>query len=515
MPTYLSPGVYVEEVPAATRPIAGVGTAVAGFVGFAEKGPINTPTLITNWVQFTQTFGEFVDGFTLAQSVYGFLNNGGGRAYIVRIPHPGVPNDGDSPTTSLPTAVIKSADKEVGALRVSAIEAGQKVSVEVGEVTSEGTEPGTFEIKVKLGNEVAETYTGTLGGRGKTNLATQVNTQSKIIRIDALEGAAGELTGGIATGTVALKAPAGAASRAIEAAAVVGEVSERTGFAAFEAIEDITIVAAPDLVVAHRQGLIDDDGVKAVQTALIDHCENMGNRMAILDTPANLNAQSAADWRQVGTSFDSKFATTYWPWINVFDPAVGRNVEMPPSGHVAGIWCRNDDTRGVFKAPANEVVRGAVGVATSATRGETDLLNPMGVNAIKSFPGRGIRVWGARTLSSDAEWRYINVRRYFNYLEESILQGTQWCVFEPNDERLWGRVRRTISAFLVNEWRSGALFGAEANEAFFVKCDAENNTAESIDAGMVIIEVGVAPVKPAEFVVFQLSQFSGGTSVSE
>ncbi|MGP1667808.1 MAG: phage tail sheath family protein, partial [Rhodanobacter sp.] len=335
---------------------------------------------------------------------------------------------------------------------------------------------------------------------------------SKVIQIEELEPSATELATGLTSATLALKPPA---AGAIEAAAVVGDAAARSGFSAFEAIEDITMIAAPDLVYAQRQGLIDGDGVKAVQTALIDHCEHMGNRMAIIDTPAGLNAQDAAQWRQVTTNFDSKFAVSYWPWIDVFDPSVGHNVQLPPSGHMAGVWSRNDDTRGVFKAPANEVIRGAVGVEIAATRGETDLLNPMGVNAIKPFAGRGIRVWGARTLASDAEWRYVNVRRYFNYLEESILQGTQWCVFEPNDLRLWGRIRRTISAFLVNEWRSGALFGAEPGEAFFVKCDGENNTAESIDAGMVVIEVGVAPVKPAEFVIFRLSQFSGGTSIAE
>jgi len=301
----------------------------------------------------------------------------------------------------------------------------------------------------------------------------------------------------------------------VEAAALVGDSAQRTGFSSFETLEEITMVLAPDLVVAHRQGLIDLDGVKAVQTAMIGHCELMGNRMAILDPPAGLNAQDVSTWRMETTGYDSKFAVLYWPWMSVFDASVGHNIDFPPSGHIAGLWSRSDDTRGVFKAPANEVIQGAVGLELNVTRGEMDLLNPEGVNSIKAFPGRGIRVWGARTLSSDAEWRYINVRRYFNYLEESILQGTQWCVFEPNDERLWGRIRRTITAFLVNEWRSGALFGAKPEQAFFVKCDGENNTAESIDAGMVVVEIGVAPVKPAEFVIFRLAQFSGGASISD
>ena len=186
---------------------------------------------------------------------------------------------------------------------------------------------------------------------------------------------------------------------------------------------------------------------------------------------------------------------------------------MPPSGYMAGIWARNDDTRGVHKAPANEIVRGAVSLETQITRKEHDLLNPVGINCIRAFPARGIRVWGARTLSSDPAWRYLNIRRLFNYLEESILENTDWVVFEPNDRALWARLRRTISAFLVNEWRKGALFGLTPDEAFYVKCDDETNPTEGIDVGEVVCEIGVAPVKPAEFVIFRLSQFSGGTSL--
>jgi phage tail sheath protein FI len=214
-----------------------------------------------------------------------------------------------------------------------------------------------------------------------------------------------------------------------------------------------------------------------------------------------------------GGGYDSKFAALYWPWIKTFDPSTGTSRFIPPSGHMAGVWARNDDTRGVHKAPANEVIRGVTSLQTQITKTEQELLNPIGVNCIRTFPGRGIRVWGARTLSSDAEWRYLNVRRLFNYLEESILQGTQWAVFEPNDPALWARIRRTISAFLTNEWRKGALFGLTPEQAFYVKCDSETNPAEGIDAGQVVCQIGVAPVKPAEFVVFQLSQFSGGTSL--
>lgn len=521
MPSYLSPGVYVEEVPAATRPIAGVGTAVAGFVGFAEKGPINVPTMITNWMQFTQTFGEFVGGYALAQAVYGYLNNGGGRAYVVRIPHPSqadaVGSGEEGGVGPVPTALVTTAgENPTPVYQVKALGAASDVSVKAERAAGEAGERGEFVLVVTAGDKPSETFQGTLAPRGRNALVTEVNAKSKLISLEALKVSNAELEVGLADHSVALQQPAatGGEIAPIEPAVVVGDVADRTGFAGFESVEDITMIAAPDLALAHQQGMIDSEGFQAVQTALINHCELMGNRMVILDPPAGLNAQAVAQWRQT-VNYDSKFAVLYWPWVKVFDPGLGHNVELPPSGHVAGVWSRNDDTRGVFKAPANEIVRGALGVEVSATRGETDLLNPMGVNAIKPFAGRGIRVWGARTLASDAEWRYVNIRRYFNYLEESILQGTQWCVFEPNDHRLWGRIRRTISAFLVNEWRSGALFGTEASEAFFVKCDGENNTAESIDAGMVVIEIGVAPVKPAEFVIFRLSQFSGGVSIAE
>ncbi|HKN51722.1 MAG TPA: phage tail sheath subtilisin-like domain-containing protein, partial [Amycolatopsis sp.] len=259
--------------------------------------------------------------------------------------------------------------------------------------------------------------------------------------------------------------------------------------------------------------LIDLEGVKAVQLAMIAHCELMGDRMAILDPPPSLSPQEIKDWRLDQAGYDSKYAALYYPWVKVLDPATGVNTFIPPSGHMAGVWARTDATRGVHKAPANEVVRGALALETHLTKAEQELLNPIGVNCVRSFSGKGIRVWGARTLSSDPAWRYLNVRRLFNYLEESILNGTQWVVFEPNDDALWARIRRTISAFLVMEWRKGALFGLTPDEAFYVKCDRETNPAEGIDLGQVICEVGIAPVKPAEFVIFRLAQMSGGTSL--
>jgi phage tail sheath protein FI len=260
--------------------------------------------------------------------------------------------------------------------------------------------------------------------------------------------------------------------------------------------------------------MLDDEGVRAVQAAMITHCELMHDRVAILDAPAGLNAQQVKGWR-AEANYDSKYAALYWPWIKVMDPLSGAPSFVPPSGHMAGIWARNDSTRGVHKAPANEVVRGAIALELNLTKGEHDQLNPDGINCIRSFPGQGIRVWGARTLSSDPEWRYLNVRRLFNYIEKSILNGTNWVVFEPNDPKLWDSVKRTITMFLRRVWRDGALFGQTPAQAFYVKCDAENNPPENRDAGMLTVEIGVAPVKPAEFVIFRLSQFADGAGLEE
>ncbi len=514
MPQYLSPGVYVEEMEAGSRPIEGVATSVAAFVGLAKMGPVNTPTLVTNWTQFTQNFGDFLEESYLAHAVYGYFNNGGGSAYIVRVGA----DDGVAPMMPAAKGEISSGgEKSAPAYRVSAKEpgeAGNSISVEI-ENPPEGSPDDMFKIVVKRNGQVEEQFDVSTR-RGGKNAITVVNQASKLIQLEEL-----------AKGGVPERPPAGTninleggtlapvPAVRISAEDYVGDASDRTGFAGLEAIEEITMLSVPDLMAAYQRRLIDLEGVQAVQLAMIAHCELMGDRLAILDPPPGLNAQQIKEWRVDKAGYDSKQAALYWPWIKVFDPATGRNQFVPPSGHMAGVWARSDATRGVHKAPANEVVRGAITLETNITAREHDLLNPNGINAIRAFPGRGIRVWGARTLSSDPAWRYINVRRLFNYLEESILNGTQWVVFEPNDFDLWQRIRRTISAFLVRQWREGALFGQTPDEAFYVMCNSETNPSEMIDAGQVTCEIGIAPVKPAEFVVFRLAQYSGGASLTE
>jgi hypothetical protein len=501
----------VEEVDSGSRPIEGVGTAVAAFAGLAQQGPYNEPILVTNWSQFTQTFGDFMEGSYLAQSVYGYFLNGGGNCYVIRV-------GGNGNGAAAPSArgeLTTGGQARVGAYRVSALEGGPAGNDLVVEVTDaeEGQPPETFRILVKRGDKTEETFDNLTTKKGRQNAVTVVNAASTLIKLE--EVATGAALERPAAGSVALAGGSTSAPVALTPSDYVGDSADRTGFGGLEALDAVTMVCAPDLMAAYQSGMIDLEGVQAVQLAMIAHCELMGDRVAILDPPPGLNAQQVRDWRVEKAGYDSKYAAFYWPWVKVFDPATGNNIFVPPSGHMAGIWSRNDDTRGVHKAPANEVVRGAVTLEIQITKNEHDLLNPHGINCLRAFPGRGIRVWGARTLSSDPAWRYLNVRRLFNYLEESILNGTQWVVFEPNDEGLWAKMRRTISAFLVNEWRKGALFGLTPQEAFYVKCDGETNPAEGIDAGQVVCEIGIAPVKPAEFVIFRLSQFSGGASVTE
>ena len=506
MPTYLSPGVYVEELESAVRPIEGVGTAVAAFVGFASDGPFHTPTLVTNWTQFVTAFGEPVEGCYLAHAVYGFFLNGGGQAYVVRI---GGAAGEDRQQT--PRAELRAAgDPAAVAYRATALQQDSQAGEITIEVTSapEGSPEDSFRVAVS-GAGRQEVFEPVTARRGRTNVIAQVNATSTLIRL--AEGTAQLTDRRPANATVTLPAPA-AKQVALRPDDYVGDTASRTGFGGLTALEDVTMVCAPDLMAAYQAGRLDRDGVKAVQAGMIAHCELMGNRLAIIDPPPGLGPQQVRDWRQNEAGYDSKFAALYWPWVKVFDPVSGSAQLIPPSGHVAGVWARSDAARGVHKAPANEVLRGTIGIATAITRGEHDLLNPVGVNCIRSFPGRGNRIWGARTLSSDPAWRYVNVRRLYNYVESSLMNGTQWVVFEPNDKDLWERLIRTIRSFLYRVWLDGALFGDTVDQAFYVKCDDETNPSEVIEAGQLVCEIGLAVVKPAEFVVFRLAQLPTGTS---
>lgn len=265
---------------------------------------------------------------------------------------------------------------------------------------------------------------------------------------------------------------------------------KRSGLHVFTPIKDISLVVAP--------GQSDP----AVHDALLSHCETLKDRFAILDGPEVM----AESLENLYKPRDSSYGAYYFPWIQMFDPAQKKPIFVPPSAAVAGIYARVDAERGTHKAPANELVRGALSLRYHITSQEQELLNPRGINVIRDMGDRGIRIWGARTISSDPEWRYINVRRLFLVIEQSIKEGTQWCVFEPNDTILWKSISRNIRAYLLTIWRTGALVGQTPDDAFYVKCNAETNPPELVDLGQVNIEIGIAPVKPAEFIIFRIGQ---------
>lgn len=271
-----------------------------------------------------------------------------------------------------------------------------------------------------------------------------------------------------------------------------GAADVRTGLTAFQTISDVSIMAIP--------GITD----KSVQSALVSHCENMGSRFAILDMP--LQDKEVSDLQEFRENVDSSYAAMYHPWLQCYDSLAKRNVFLPPSGTMAGIYGRTDNTRGVHKAPANEVVRNCTGLSVNYNEAEQGKLNPKGINLIRALPGQGIRVWGARTCSSDGNWKYVNVRRLFIFIEESIRVNTNWAVFEPNDEMLWSRVEGTIRVFLTTQWRNGALAGSTADEAFFINIGKSTMTEDDILNGRLICVIGVAPVRPAEFVIFRITQ---------
>lgn len=283
----------------------------------------------------------------------------------------------------------------------------------------------------------------------------------------------------------------------------------KTGLASFEDIEDISIVAAPGSTFGYELSDTSRSNAQAILNEVIAHAARMRYRIAVLDSG---NGQSIAAVRTMRARFDSTYAALYYPWVKVRDPVTRQDLMLPPSGFVAGIYARNDIERAVWKAPANEVVRGAIGFELMLNRAQQEVLNPEGINCFRFFEGRGMRLWGARTISSDPEWKYVNIRRYFCYLERSIDKGTQWAVFEPNGDKLWANVRRTIEDFLLNEWQSGALLGDRPEKAYFVRCDRSTMTQNDLDNGRLICLIGVAPLKPAEFVIFRIGQWTADAS---
>lgn len=535
MPEYLAPGVYVEEIPSGPVPIEGVSTSTAGFVGLTERGPTQ-PRLVTGWGDYVSWFGGLIDPADsfLPWAAKGFFDNSGQRLYIART----IRNDAVTGTLDHPTA---AAGQTVLISAQAAGSWGNRVFVRIAAGTN--FDPGAPPPRPSI--TITVLYYDTLpplpliDPLDNANIAdpdrrepsvvevfenvgwhpeepdfflSYVNARSRLIDLDwgdALQ--APERPDDLAFSQLSDVAGDDGVA-ALGAGDFNGNVAAppgtRTGLAGLADIDEISILGAPDHVnQALLAGVADRD---ALRNNVINQCEILKDRFAVISVESGQG--NIAGLRPPR---DSSYAGFYAPWIRVFDPRTSGTHLVPPIGHVAGIYARVDVERGVHKAPANEVVRGMVTANINATRrpleftfgkGEQDILNPRNVNIIRDFRAdrRGIRVYGGRTMSSDATWRYVNVRRLLLFIEESIDEGTQWVVFEPNDEPLWARVRQSVRNFLLLTWRSGALQGPKEEDAFFVKCDRSTMTQADIDAGRLICQIGVAPVKPAEFVIFRI-----------
>lgn len=539
---YFAPGIYVEEVDRGSRPIEGVQTNIAGFIGFTETirggAELGKPMLVTSWNQYKEYFArENSDGFTdfdayLPFAVNGWFLNGGARCWVLsmgtELPKPAdetVQPDLDAAALILKTVngqnslcLMPQAELAIASLQVEIL------PDDPHGLPSDDNAPipvpaEFFRIVIKRDGEVLEEFRSVTMDR---NVSAEVGEyvisalqRSQYVRVMALATSGFPLADRPIDGRYELCLPTVVPTRENLIRHVRGNREERSGIQGLFEIDEITMIACPDLMLAHREGLLNDEQLHNLMHLMVSLCENSApnppNRMVVLDTPSDrVKPQQVVNWLTQDFGRRSMFAALYYPWIKVPNPRrEGRSLLVPPCGHMMGIWSRTDETRGVYKAPANETPRGVVGLAYDCNFREQEALNPLGINCIRSFPNRGIKVWGARTLAEPekTDWRYINVRRLVSYIEKSIELGTQWVVFEPNDQDLWARVRRTVNNFLERLWREGALFGSAPEQAFYVKCDEEINTPETMLLGRLYVEVGICPVRPAEFVVFRISQW--------
>ncbi|MEX2283704.1 MAG: phage tail sheath C-terminal domain-containing protein [Gemmatimonadota bacterium] len=526
MPEYLSPGVYVEEIEVGTKPIEGVATSNLGMAGPTERGPSEV-RLITSWLEFQRLYGGVAGTAAtshMPHAVKGYFDNGGRRCFVARV----VSLDGANPAR---TATAALAPLMLNALGPGA--SGINILVAVTDPTNR--DPATsFRIVLAYYSTLPDTVAaGTFvdpsaaGAQADPNfrrpdllevydnLSFDPENSAYVLR--ALRGS--NLAYGVWSAAAARPANAGFAQfqNGQNGAALTSldyegreegpvarngvDVSYSTGLLGLANIDEVTLLAAPD----------EHDFGTNVRDALLNQCERLRDRFAILSIDR--------DQRNVTIIINDRptlYGAVYWPWIYVSHPNGRDRVLVPPVGHVAGIFARTDIERGVHKPPANAIVVGTLDLEFAVSRGMQDMLNPRGVNVIRDFRSdrRGIRLWGARTMSDDPMWKYVNVRRLFIFLEESIDEGTQWVVFEPNSEPLWDRVRRSIESFLITVWRNGALMGTKPEHAFYVKCDRSTMTQDDIDNGRLICYIGVSPVKPAEFVIFRIHQWALGAKTA-
>ena len=525
MPEYLAPGVYVEEIQTGPRPIEGVSTSTAGFVGEAERGPTR-PTMVTSWPDYTRWYGGYLDrppfntpNVFLPYAVKGFFDNGGQRLFVARVVGPGAtPAAG-----ALGPAVVSAIGEGLwGNNLLVWVTAASIVNPNAPNAPTatwfrirvayyrdgipanpvDPTDPTQLANPARVEPTVFEDFDNLSETSTLPNFAQSIiNASSQLITIANVTARPPDtpFPGVTLAGGAAVPATIAEYQDANQP-----DPELRRGLAGLATIKEISLLAAPD-----------ESVVAGLREEVINACEATKDRFGVTAADANVANSSAPAFRPPR---DTTYGGFYYPWVRVLAPHTDEGHRLiPPTGHVVGIYARVDVERGVHKAPANEVVRGIVTrdlknnkkpLEFTLGKREHDILNPRGVDVIRDFrsDGRDIRVWGARTMSSDSMWKYINVRRLFIFIEQSIDRGTQWAVFEPNSEPTWIAIRTSITNFLRTVWRNGALMGTTQDEAFFVKCDRTTMTQDDFDNGRLICLIGVAPVKPAEFVIFRISQ---------
>lgn len=623
MPQYFTPGVYFEKVDEYQKEIAKIRTDIAGFVGIAQKGPLNKPIRLESWKQFQAVFGECIPQAYLAYAVHGFFENEGKVCFVVRI----------ADLNKAEKARINIKDKlSIDTIKVTALNEGiwgEKIKVYLKEscmgstITAEpslqapdgkysivqnciGFEQGSlvkvfqnksgtkvekyhyvasvdkrnrkitwktplehtpadfnltetihfstkeFTLTFTLDNTIKEIFKDLSLHQDHSRYLTKViNGQSYMVTVEDLGSpslAPDNLPDPekMEKGFLYLENGVdGISSIIIDD--IIGDPSslEKKGLRCFEDVDEVGIICIPDIMIQPvdtgyyltvksepclppeeeiKPGLLPGmelapqftvHDIERAQNAMIDHCEQLKDRFAVLDSPPGLEISGVLEWRE---KFVSLYAALYFPWIKVSDPLkIKGNItrSIPPSGHIAGVFARTDLVKGVHKAPANEEIFGAKDTVLAIDDAEQEILNPVNINCIRAFPGRGVLIWGARTVSKELIWRYVNVRRLLIMIEESVEEAMQWAVFEPNDVRLRNGIRVAVSIFLEELWRHGALAGKTSNQAFFVKCDEENNPQSVMDAGQIITDIGVAPSIPGEFIVFRIGKIKNGFEILE
>lgn len=524
MSSYLSPGVYIKEVSGGSKPISNASTSTGAFIGIAERGPLNKATFIANWTQFKKEFGYFIPQGRLAYAVYSFFQEGGTSCYVVRVMSEKAKKaafifkgaagakDQAGDTGEIFKVFATSEGSWGNRLSVIIKDPSDKPAATHFDMIIKYKEAENFKSEYREVDEITEKYTDFSFGVMKdekgvakkdekgnpiyTSL-TQVNgtgdgmSGSPFVRIEVVDpnkrppNGEYKLTNGDDGG--------------------LDDPDYIRGLEALDVVDDILLIAIPDKA-----------GDREVILSALAYCEKREDCFFIADVPNGVSPTQAVAFCKgkdayEGSAFASSYGALYYPWVYIPDPLTGKNKLMPPSALIAGVYAYSDNQRGVHKAPAGTGVgrmKTITGLETIVTKSEHDLMHPAKVNVIRTIPNSGDCIWGACTLSSDPEWKYVNVRRLFMMLRVSIYRATQWVVFEPNDAILWGKVNRNITAYLTGIWRSGALFGAAAEQAFFVKVDGENNPQDAIDRGELHIDIGVAPVKPAEFIIFTIRQKS-------